>query len=485
MSEEAMEGEVLHTLILCADQLSPFAPGYAGRNWAKTPAIDALAASGTVFSDAICVSPICVPSRASMATGMYTHELGTWDNGHAYAGTEAPSWGTFLQEAGQSVTTIGKLHYRDDGPQTGFPNQIIPIHVEEGIGDTFSLLRENLPSRPELREMVAGARSGDSGYTKYDHDITQATRQWLQEHADDAAPWTLFVSHVSPHHPLVAPEEFMAMYPLDLIPLPIQDSLAERPMHPALERLRRYYGYDTEFTENETRKARAVYFALVSYLDHQIATILETLRETGLEKKTRIIFTSDHGDNIGDHALWWKNCMYQGSVGVPLILAGPGLKAGARCDTPVSLLDLAPTILAFAGVPIPEQMHGTNLAQIAANAYDPDRLVFAEYHATGSSNGMFMVADAHYKYVEYVGEDPQLFDRQADPLELEDLAGSASHAGVLAEYAARLRTICNPEEVDRNAKATQQATVERLGGAEAVRAAGFRTHVPPPGHEDD
>lgn len=470
----------MNTLVLCADQLSPFALGYAGYRWARTPALDRLAANGTVFTDASCASPICVPARASLATGRYVHELGTWDNGHAYTGREAPSWGEMLAAAGRRVTTIGKLHFRDDGPATGFADQILPMHAENGTGDTFSLLRDDLPARPELRSMVAGARAGQSSYTRYDHEITRATQQWLKERTGADEPWTAFVSHVSPHHPLVAPPEFAAMYPPEDVPMPVQWRVSEQPHHPALDRLRRFYGYDGELSESEVRRARAIYFGLVSYLDHQIALIMHTLEETGLAKHTRIIFTSDHGDNVGDHGLWWKNCMYAGSVGVPLIISGPGIESGRSCSTPVSHVDVVPTILEYAGLEGRTDLPGTSLTTIANRELDPSRLVFSEYHATGSSAGMFMVADSNYRYIEYVGEQPQLFDRREDPRELTDLAPDDAFRATCSEYAAKLREFCDPDSVDAAARADQRRTVEALGGEETVRAAGYRTHVPPP-----
>lgn len=473
--------EPVNTLILCADQLSPFAIGAGGCDWARTPALDELARTGVTFTDAACTSPICVPARASLATGRYVHELGTWDNGHAYAGTEAPSWGRMLADAGRRVTTIGKLHFRGSQYPTGFDDQIAPMHAENGTGDTFSLLRDDLRPRPELRDMVAGARRGESGYTRYDELVTTETCGWLRARTAGEEPWTAFVSLVAPHHPLVAPERFAALYDPEAIPLPRQWTPAEWPRHPALERLRRYYGLDGGFTLDEVRAARAIYFGLVSYLDHNVGRILDTLAATGLDARTQVVFTADHGDNIGDHGLWWKNTMYAGSVGVPLIMRGPGLPAGRRCTTPVSHVDLAPTVLESAGLTPDPSLPGRSLAAIAAEAPDPARLVFAEYHATGSSDGVFMVADSAYRYVEYVGDPPQLFDRRADPHELTDLGADPAHAGVRADYARRLRRFCDPASVDARAKADQRSAVAALGGPDAVRARGYRTHVPAPG----
>lgn len=479
-----MTDQELNTLILCADQLSPLAPSYAGHGWAMTPNLDRLAQTGLVFSDAVCASPICVPARASLATGRHVHQLGTWDNAHAYSGYEAPSWGAMLTEQGRKVTTIGKLHYRDDSEATGFPDQIIPMHAEGGTGDTFSLLREDLQPRPELRDMVAGAHAGDSPYTRYDDEVTTETLKWLRDPARLQQPWTAFVSHVSPHHPLVAPPEFAAMYPPESVPMPVDWRVEDQPHHPALDSFRAFYGIDGEFTEEEVRRARATYFALVTYLDHQIGRILATLEETGLANTTRVVFTSDHGDNVGDHGLWWKNTMYAGSVGVPLIIAGPGIDPGV-CTTPVSHIDLVPTILRLGGMNPPADLPGQDVLKIAAAPDRPERVVFSEYHATGSITGIFMVADSHYRYVEYVGEAPQLFDRESDPQERRDLATDPAYAETVSKYAALLREICDPEAVDARAKADQREAVDRFGGPHAVRAAGYRTHVPPPSEEQD
>lgn len=473
-------GDGMNTLVLCADQLSPFALGYAGCDWVRTPAIDRLARSGTVFTDAACTSPICVPARASLMTGRYVHQLGNWDNGHAYSGREAPSWGRMITDAGGRVTTIGKLHFESEEAPTGFDDQIVPMHAEQGAGDTFSLLRDDLPARPELRTMVTEACAGDSSYTRYDELVATETAAWLRRRATDEEPWTAFVSLVSPHHPLIAPEEFAALYDAASIPLPVQWRTAEQPDHPALGRLRRFYGLDGEFTEQEVRNARATYLALVSYLDHQIGRILDELAATGLDTRTRVIFTSDHGDNVGDHGLWWKNCMYAGAVGVPLVLNGPDIAAGKTCETPVSHVDLVPTILEYAGVAPSPDLPGRSLTAIASEPTDPTRAVFAEYHATGSSAGMFMVADGEYRYIEYIDEPPQLFDRRRDPYELNDLGADPAYADVRAAYATKLRDICDPAAVDARAKADQRATIDRLGGPDAVRARGYRTHVPVP-----
>ena len=181
----------------------------------KTPNIDKLAARGTRFTAAYSNSPLCVPSRASLATGRHTHETRCWDNGHPFEGGQR-SWARRLRDEGHRAVSIGKLHYRDSRDANGFSAEILPMHVRYGIGDLFGLLREEAPSYGKVPASLAReAGPGESNHTEYDRKITEAACRWLREEAHKSAdkPWTLFVSLVSPHFPLIAPPEFYALYP--------------------------------------------------------------------------------------------------------------------------------------------------------------------------------------------------------------------------------------------------------------------------------
>ena len=158
--------------------------GACGNSVIRTPTLDALAARGTRFASAYTPFPICVPARACLATGRYAHRLGIWDNGAPYTGREAPSWGHRLTAQGHEVTTIGKLHYRSVEDDTGFPNQRLPMHVVDGVGDVFGLLRADSPVRPgSVRKPVLEAGAGDSEYTRYDRAIAAEAERWLHDHA--------------------------------------------------------------------------------------------------------------------------------------------------------------------------------------------------------------------------------------------------------------------------------------------------------------
>ena len=222
--------------------------------------------------------------------------------------------------------------------------------------------------------------------------------------------------------------------------------------------------------EHERRMAIAAYYGLISWLDHNVGSILTALEDAGLTEKTRVIYASDHGDNLGARGLWGKSNLYRESVDIPMIAAGPGFEQ-ARCDTPVSLLDLSVTLLNSFGLDaakvLPEA-NGQSLQTIARQPFDADRRVFSEYHAVGSNTAGYMLRDARWKYHHYVRHEPELFDLANDPEETTNLAARADHRDMLQDMERELRAICDPDEVDRQAKADQAALIERHGGAQAA-----------------
>jgi choline-sulfatase len=179
--------------------------------------------------------------------------------------------------------------------------------------------------------------------------------------------------------------------------------------------------------------------------------------------------------------------MYEEAAGVPLIMAGPDIPQGAVCDTHISHVDCYPTFLESCGVPLTEPERafpGHSLFDIIDGAR-PQRTVFSEYHAMGSTTGAFMIRNGKYKFVYYPKYAPQLFDLEADPEELVDLGEDPAHAAVRDECEMLLRRICDPEEVDARAKRRQAEQLERHGGREAVIARGDLGYSPPPGHPAD
>ncbi|HEX5079445.1 MAG TPA: sulfatase-like hydrolase/transferase [Geminicoccaceae bacterium] len=474
-----------NVLVIMSDQHSRRILGCYGNDVVQTPNLDRLAGRGTRFTDAYCNCPICVPSRASFATGRYVHDIRYWDNAHPYDG-RVPGWGQRLIETGHQVVSIGKLHYRDTGDPVGLSEQILPLNVVDGVGDLQGLLRRQPQSRPGTRVLARDAGRGESTYTDYDRKITAAACDWLRTEAPKyrSKPWVLFVSLVCPHFPLIAPPEFFDLYPLDRLPWPKLREPAHAPRHPVLQALRKVQNFDDHFRdEQHVRTAVAAYYGLCSFVDHHVGRILETLEGCGLMGKTRIVYTSDHGDNLGKRGFWNKSVMYEESAGVPLILAGPDVPAGRVVGDVGSLVDAYPTLIEATGetlTPEERRLPGHSWLRIA-NGDAPSRTVLCEYHAVGSITGTFMIRMGRWKYVYYVGYPPQLFDLETDPEEANDLGQSAAHAEVLAACEAKLRSVVDPEAASELAFRDQGEKIAKHGGEEAVRRRGHFPYTPAPG----
>lgn len=477
-----MTSPARNILVIMADEHAKQVLGAYGNEIVKTPNLDRLAAEGTLFESAYCNDPICVPSRASFATGRYVHQTGHWDNARPYTGEE-PSWGHRLQETGHRAVSIGKLHYRDPSDPTGFTDQILPLHILEGKGDLAGIVRDN--PRRAVGGMAEQAGRGDSTYLQYDRDIRDAAVDWLRDAAaqPDDKPWALFVSFVCPHFPLVAPPEFFDLYPLDSLPFPVKREAGGD--HPVVAGLRDNIPYDSYFRdEAHIRTALAAYYGMVSFQDDNVGRLLKVLDETGLRDNTVIVYTADHGDNLGNRRLWGKSNMFEESAAVPLILQGPGVPQGKRVATNVSLVDVYPTVVEAVGErahPDDAALPGRSLLTIAKENDDTDRTVFSEYHATGAITGIFMVRWDRYKYIHYEGYRPQLFDLVSDPDEVNDLAREAAYNDILEEGARRLAAICDPAAVTAEAFADQQRRIDELGGREAVTSLKGFGYTPAPG----
>lgn len=470
-------------IVIMSDEHDPRWMGCSGSTLARTPSLDRLAARGTRFTDATTACPICVPARAAFATGKYNHQIGYWDNADAYDGA-VPSWHHRLRALGHRVVSVGKLHFRSSDDDHGFSQEIVPMNVVEGKGDLYGLLRgDDMPPRSDGKKLAALSGPGESEYTWYDREIASRAQIWLREEAAQHAgqPWVLFVSFVAPHFPLMAPPHWYYRYPFERVPMPKLYAKRERPDHPYVVDQAENTGYDRYFKDAAAvKRARAGYFGLISSLDENIGHILDTLEDLNLEESTRILYTSDHGDNLGARGLWGKQVLYQEAAAVPMILAGPGIPAGEVRTPPVSHVDVYPTIMECMLAEAPE---ASGISLFRSMKENPDRIVLSEYHASSSRAGEFMIRHGKWKYVYFVHypDRPQLFDLAADPEELRDRGADPSFEKVRKACDERLRALLDPEEVDRRAKRRQAELVAANGGREAVIARGSFAYSPPPG----
>ena len=475
-------------LVLLSDEHNKRMLGVSGHSHVQTPNLDKLANQGTLFENAYCNSPICVPSRAILATGRYNAEIGYWDNADPYDG-KIPSWGHRAVEGNCDAISIGKLHFLDDQAPTGFSEQINPLNVVNGVGDLLGLIRQELPVRKGAANMAKDVGSGETTYSNYDKKIAEDAKKWILNRKKTDKPWVLFVSFVCPHFPLIAPEEFYNMYPENEMPWPILYEEEKRSQHPYYKAMRKCMNYDDYFDEEKVRKATSAYFGLCSFLDHNIGKVLSALDNSEFSNDTNILYTSDHGDALGMRGMWGKSTMFEESAGVPMILKGPEIPISKKIKTPVSLVDIFPTVidsLKLSKKKKDDDIPGKSLLKISNEKDDYERIVLSEYHAAASPVGAFMLRKGKYKYVYFAeGYSSQLFNLEEDQYEENDLALDLNYKAILKDFYGHLIKICDPEEVNKRAKTEQLETIEKHGGVETIMGRGDFGYSPAPGQKPE
>ena len=463
-----------------SDEHQARALGCAGHNLVRTPNLDSLAARGTRCTQAYTPSPICVPARASFATGRYPHQTRLWDNAMPYDGS-IPSWGHALQAQGVKVESIGKLHYRSEHDPTGFDVEHLPMMVAGNVGMVWASIRQEDQRIIGPKRMLGDyIGPGSSAYTDYDRAVVERSCAWLAEHAHEPQPWCLYIGLVAPHFPLVVPQPYFDLYPEHSLPAVKLHPDHGHARHPWVEKQNAFMDSEALFTDAAERsRAMSAYYGLCTWLDHNVGQILATLDDHGLSERTTVVYTSDHGDNLGARGLWGKSNMYEESVAVPMIVAGPDIPTGV-CGTPVSLLDLSLTIARHFGADLAAAAGTRDLRSVITSAPEPDRIIFSEYHAAGAVSGAFMLRQGRWKLIHYVGFADELFDLEDDPEELHDLAPQPELASVRQDLHAELNRICNPERSNAQAFADQAALIERHGGRSAALKLGAPGATPPP-----
>ena len=476
-----------NVIIFCSDEHARSWTSCYGHEHVQTPTLDKLSNRGTTFSRAVTPSPICVSARASLATGLQVHETRCWSSAEPYYG-QHESWMHRVRDRGCMVMSVGKLHFRSCEDDNGFTEEILPMHVSNnGIGWPQSLLRNPLPAFEETRELAEQTGPGESEYTEYDRRITDAASNWLRMHAPrtKSKPWVLFVSFASPHYPFRAPSQFYNLYDRRKLFLPnseFENKVIEKLDHPVLNEIRRFWNYDDYFDDNLRLEAKLCYFGLVSFLDNNIGRVLGALEDSGCMQDTVILYTSDHGEMLGHFGFWGKSVMYENSVGIPLIAAGPGFKP-QRCNVPVSLTDIGATVEYAIGM---ETSHSESwrpkALQKVSSRTDKGRFVLSQYHDGGTPVSYYMIRQEDWKYVYYAGGyRPQLFNLAEEPfgaLELNDLGGDLAHRERWSSMHTNLLQIMNPNEIAEQCASDQAARINSLGGREAVLAMNSFNHTP-------
>ena len=450
-----------NVLFIMSDQHNPMFTGCYGNLITRTPNIDSLAANGVMFDKAYCTSPLCVPSRGSVFSGRYAHEVGSWCNSSPWDGS-SKGWGHFFKEQGVPVCSIGRNDFSKDC-DSGIESHI--LNQGRSSYDIHSLYRDqaSLPRLSKLKQIRA-TRSRDDYYSRPFNDFVVAGRsiQWLRDDRPQKEPWVLNVQLFDPHPAWWPPQDLWDYYESvvnveELSEKYFEDVEKLHPYHKAFAS--HHCGLLTN--KEDLRKAHIGYHSHCELLDRHIGKLLVTLEDEGLLDNTLVIYTSDHGENCGAHKMWGKMNMYEDSIRVPLIISGPGIQSGVVEKSPASTIDIFPTIAETVGLENSTGYRGISLLKLAqgVDAAPENDFAFCEYHANGSPAGLFSVSDGEYKYVESVGERAMLFDLVNDPDELHDLIAESPESDKTKSLVKRLSgyllTVCDPDEVNQNAKSDQ------------------------------
>lgn len=426
-------------LYIHTDQHSPYVTGCYGDPLVQTPNLDRLAAGGAVFDNVYCASPICVPSRMSMLSGRYPYQNEVWTNEHVLD-SGIPTLAHAMGAAGYRPALAGRMHALGPDQLHGYAERMVGDHSSNFVGgvgpDRGALEGTAGPHRISLRN----SGPGQSAYQVHDEYVTAAAVDYLnligvaRQSGQAAEPFSLTVGFMLPHAPFVARRADYDYY-AERMTMP-RNAAIPADDHPHL-RWWRAYAEIEDVSEEEIMRARAAYWSLVAGVDRMVGQILDALARNGLDENTLIIYTSDHGDMVGEHGLWWKHVFYEESVKVPLILSWPGMIPEAqRCDRVVSALDVNATILNALDAPALPNSAGRSFLDLIGgrSAVEWEDVAFSEYCSDEfcPEGGCYqrMVRQGDWKLVYYHGQPPQLFNLQEDPHELIDRAGDEAYRDV-------------------------------------------------------
>lgn len=476
-------------VVIQADQMAAQALGAYGDQAARTPHIDALAEEGAVFDRAYCTTPLCAPSRASMMTGTLPSELGCFDNGDDFP-SSVPTFAHQLRMRGYHTALVGRMHFIGPDQHHGFEQRlttdVYPADMDM-VPDWERPLGERLQWYHTADPVFEAGVSTASVQQDFDDEVGFRSLRHLADRAranraaGQEQPFLMVTSFIHPHDPYEPPAEHWERFANVTIPDPAHPQVPDAEQDPHSHRLRTMSGFDRrEPSLEEVRRARRAYYAAVAYIDDHVGRIRARLEELGLAENSVVIVTSDHGDMLGEKGLWYKMSPYEQSARVPLIVWGPeGVVPRGRYANPVSLLDLAPTLVELAGgagsggmdaddgVTDGGGTHGGDPTEAAAAsaaglgdaaseeavaagrtglsllesmrretsgvAGPQERDVVIEYLAEGTYRPQITVVRGQLKFVLCPGDPDQLYDLEADPDELANVAEDPAYAQIAAQ----------------------------------------------------
>ncbi len=444
-------------LLIQADQMAaPALPTY-GHPTVKAPHLEAMAENGVVFENTYCNFPLCTPSRMSMLTGRYANSIRVWDNASEMASCE-PTIPHYLNHIGYETTLCGKMHFVGPDQLHGYENRITTDIYPSNYSWSPDW-REGAHNRPtgiNMGAVIGAGKCVRSLQIDYDDEVEYAGVQKLYDLARyrGGNPFFLTVSFTHPHSPYIVHEKYWDRYKHAEIDMPAVPPIPVDEMDSFSRWIHYAHGGDLNaVTEEHVRNARHAYFGMISYIDDKVGHLMEVLRETGLDENTIVVFTSDHGDMLGERGQWFKQTFFEWSARVPLIVSCPGRFRPRRVSRLVSLVDLLPTFLDWAtgGSPpapaVPVDGYSlTGLLETGQDAGRPDQVI-SEYTGEGTCAPCRMVRREAFKYIYTHGKPDMLFNLDEDPQELNNLAGNPETAQLAQDLKSEALKGWDPEGI--------------------------------------
>ncbi len=428
-------------LILMVDQLTGtlFPDGPAP--FLQAPNLRALAARAVRFQNAYTASPLCAPARAAFMSGQLPRRTRVYDNAAEFA-SDIPTYAHHLRRAGYQTALSGKMHFVGPDQLHGFEDRLTTDIYPADFGWTPDYRKpgERIDWWYHNLGSVTGAGVAEiTNQLEYDDDVAHQAVQKLYDlsRQADPRPWSLTVSFTHPHDPFVARRKYWDLYE-NAAELEPPAPLAYDDMDPHSQRLMDACDWrGLEVTPGHIRRARQGYFANISYVDDKIGEILATL--TATRQEAIILFVSDHGEMLGRRGLWFKMNFFEGASRVPLMIAAPGLDP-QRIDTPVSTIDVTPTLCDLAGISMDDIAPWTDGQSLVPLATGTPRTtpVAMEYAAEGTITPMVALRQGAWKYIHCPADPDLLYDVTNDPDETTNLCDDPRAADILAHFRAEV-----------------------------------------------
>ena len=447
-------------LFIQVDQLTATSLKAYGNSETIAPNLDRIAREGITFKDAYCNFPLCSPSRASMATGQLCSKIGAFDNAAELPAT-IPTYAHYLRASGYQTALAGKMHFIGPDQHHGFETRLTPDLYPADFSWVPNWGKEGKRDTNDSRSVTIAGICERSVQIDFDNLVTYHAIQHLFDLARsrDDRPFFMQVSYTHPHEPYLCQKKFWDLYENANIPLPDVPALPKEQHDAHSVRLLSDFGMlNMRFSDKDIQRARRAYYGSISYLDEMIGTILETLKATGQADKTAIVFTSDHGEMLGERGMWFKKHFYESSLRIPLFIKIPNVSP-KLIKTPVSLVDLLPTFMGLAKgsgwSSSVETLDGVDLTTLLKKEM-PDRPIFAEYLAEATTAPIFMIRRGKYKFVCSADDPPLLFDLDTDPNERNNLANKQAYADLASKFLSEVKQKWNNNELSKKIRLNQR-----------------------------